>query len=57
MASLLLKHGAAVDATTSGGRTALHYAASKQPPLINLLLSHKADPKAADNTRATPLHR
>ena len=33
VAELLLKHGADLAAVTSGGRTALHYAASALPAL------------------------
>lgn len=58
VAAYLLSLGAAVDAKTSGKRTALHYAASKgHIALIRLLLKHGAAVNVRDDTGSTPLHR
>ena len=56
--SLLASSKESVDLLTSGKRTPLHYAASKgHAEIVKLLLDAGADPRAADGTGATPLHR
>lgn len=54
---LLLNSGANIEAVTSGKRTPLHYAASKNPAVIPLLLASGAKPSPRDATGSTPLHR
>ncbi|KHN88329.1 26S proteasome non-ATPase regulatory subunit 10 [Toxocara canis] len=47
-----------VNMANSNGQTALHYAASKNHPMIaSILLESGADVNAQDRYRATPLHR
>nr|UXE44162.1 hypothetical protein Hi04_10k_c1170_00009 [uncultured bacterium] len=54
---LLLDAGAAVDAHTEGGRTALLIAAGRQGStgVVKLLLDHGANPAVAAENRTTPL--
>jgi ankyrin repeat protein len=56
--NLLLGVGAEVNATNSGGRSAVFYAASKgHAPVLQLLLDAGADVSVRDSVGATPLHR
>jgi hypothetical protein len=55
MVELLLKHSADVTAQSSGGMTALHYAASRETRLVRLLLAHKAPINTPNSYRLTPL--
>lgn len=55
--SLLIDLGADIGATTPGGSTALHGAASMwEDGVIELLVAHGADVNAEDNRGRTPLH-
>jgi hypothetical protein len=56
--SRLLELGVELDAATSGGQTALHYAASKgNTTILRALLAAGAKVNARDKTGSTPLHR
>ena len=58
IALYLLEHGANVKARhTEGGSQPLAYACIKNDiPMVELLLAHGADLRAADNSGETPLH-
>lgn len=60
LVSLLLSRGADVNAKTTAGQTALHFAVSKQNfPLCRLLLGppHKASARTKDRRGQLPIHR
>jgi ankyrin repeat protein len=55
-AALLLTHGCRVDKVGDFGRTALHAACEKSnKPMVELLLSHRADLEAKDSAGQSPL--
>jgi len=55
--SLLIGHGADVNAKTANGTAALHYAANNGDLfVVKLLLSKKADPNIQDHRKFAPLH-
>ncbi|XP_031400492.1 26S proteasome non-ATPase regulatory subunit 10 [Punica granatum] len=53
----LLNNGADINVQNDGGRTALHYAASKGWRKIAVLISHGAKINMKDKYGCTPLHR
>ncbi|KAK9808206.1 hypothetical protein WJX73_008592 [Symbiochloris irregularis] len=54
---MLLEAGSDAQALTSGKRTPLHYAASKNPLAIPMLLAAGSRPSQKDATGSTALHR
>ncbi|KAL7937834.1 ankyrin repeat-containing domain protein [Trichoderma chlorosporum] len=52
----LCKMGADATLAINNGRTALHYAITRDPKIVRLLLQHKANPVALDKQSQTPLH-
>lgn len=57
MVELLLKYGAAIDATTESGLTALHVASFMGAAgIVTYLIQHGADVNATTVRGETPLH-
>ncbi|KFY46443.1 hypothetical protein V495_02472 [Pseudogymnoascus sp. VKM F-4514 (FW-929)] len=58
IATMLLRHGANIEAVDSAGQTALHLASSKgEVEIIHVLLQHNSKLEATDNAGASSLHK